>query len=103
MRDLLHEVLSLSGTDSASTDSPEGALPADDPRLAGADLYLCQECADANRNPVVILDRYLRCDVCGSDAVTSLARMEEARRRRQVNAAFCQAALRDMTSREEIQ
>lgn len=48
--------------------------------IAGADLYLCQTCCDARRFEPVTLDRHLRCGVCGSEQVVSLARMEAARR-----------------------
>jgi anaerobic ribonucleoside-triphosphate reductase len=39
------------------------------------ELFFCQDCENHNRNPVVALDRHLRCEQCGSDAVESLERM----------------------------
>ena len=41
----------------------------------GVELFFCQECEDTNRNPVVVLDRGLRCGQCGSDAVVSVERL----------------------------
>ena len=97
MHELLQNVLLFPQPAGPNAEAPEGAPP------AGADLYVCQNCADANRNPVVSLDRFLRCDVCGSDAVASVARLEAARRRREACATFCQDALREMSPREEVQ
>jgi DNA-directed RNA polymerase subunit RPC12/RpoP len=45
-----------------------------------SELFVCQNCEDANRDPVVNLDRRLRCEACGSDAVVSLERVLHAAR-----------------------
>jgi len=45
----------------------------------GDELFLCQECEDHNRHPFVALDRHLRCEQCGSDAVESVQRIESLR------------------------
>jgi DNA-directed RNA polymerase subunit RPC12/RpoP len=45
------------------------------------ELYYCQQCEDANRDPVVSLSRALRCERCGSDAVVSVEALLNAQRR----------------------
>lgn len=44
------------------------------------ELYFCQNCEDANREPVVSLNRALRCERCGSDAVVSVEALLNAQR-----------------------
>ncbi|MCL5743191.1 MAG: hypothetical protein M1541_04560 [Acidobacteria bacterium] len=45
------------------------------------ELFFCQACEDANRDPVVSLSRELRCERCGSDAVVSVERLLLLQRR----------------------
>ncbi|HLD93904.1 MAG TPA: hypothetical protein VI703_06860 [Anaerolineales bacterium] len=50
-----------------------------------SELYFCQNCEDHNRNPIVRLNRSLRCDACGSDAVISVERLLLLQRQSQEN------------------
>lgn len=33
--------------------------------------WFCASCTESGRRPLVVLDKHGRCDVCGSDAVTT--------------------------------
>lgn len=46
-----------------------------------SDLFLCANCEAENRAAIVELDRRLRCERCGSDAVESVEKLLARNRR----------------------
>ena len=55
------------------------------------ELYWCQNCSDHHRRPLVALDRQLRCEICGSDAVESLERLFHLQRKERVSKMLARA------------